>query len=271
MLRLTLLLVCVALLAGRVAAAEPEVIATVGDRQVTAEEFGREIARQRKGGDLQQMLKAFDSGRRRELLDEYIDQKLLVLGALKTGLDRDPDVAAEIREATDGILSAAFLKQTLDRQVTATALKEFYEQNRSFFQLPPRVKARHILLKSAREAEEMLVRLKNGEDFCQLAALKSTDTTTSGSCGDLGWMDKGIMVKAFEDSLFALNPGEVSGVVQTSYGFHLIRVMERQEGRVPPFEAVHTQVDRQLRSRLLEKIRQGLKREFPVQVTNKAL
>lgn len=93
------------------------------------------------------------------------------------------------------------------------------------------VHARHILLETREEAEAALERLKNGEAFEALAAELSQDTMTKEDGGDLGWFPRGQMVAEFEEAAFALQPGELSEIVETSYGFHIIRVEEREDNR----------------------------------------
>ncbi len=93
------------------------------------------------------------------------------------------------------------------------------------------VRARHILLETEGEAKEVLERLKGGEDFAALAKELSQDPATKEKGGDLGWFPRGLMVPEFDEVAFALQPGEVSDVVQTPYGFHIIKVEERDEDR----------------------------------------
>ncbi|MGB9592978.1 MAG: peptidylprolyl isomerase, partial [Anaerolineae bacterium] len=99
------------------------------------------------------------------------------------------------------------------------------------------VHARHILLASEQDAQAALRRIQAGEDFAKVAREMSQDEITRADGGDLGFFPKGMLSvpKEIEDAAFALQPGQVSGIVRSPYGYHIIQVLERQAGRpLPP-------------------------------------
>ena len=122
----------------------------------------------------------------------------------------------------------------------------FYEQNKSQFLESEAVHASHILIradekadeatkKAARaQAEQVLARARKGEDFAALAREYSQDSGSSANGGDLGFVAKGKTVPAFETAAFALKPGELSAVVQTPFGFHVIKAAEHRQARQVP-------------------------------------
>ncbi len=95
----------------------------------------------------------------------------------------------------------------------------------------PHARARHILVESKAEAEVVLKRLREGEDFAALAEELSKDPGSAQQGGDLGWFARGEMVPEFDEVAFSLEPGELSDVVVTEYGFHILLVEERDEDR----------------------------------------
>ena len=124
-----------------------------------------------------------------------------------------------------------------------------YNANLDRFRMPERVKVRHILLKTTEKppaeipkiqakAEDLLKQLKAGADFATLAKKNSEDPGSAEKGGDLGWIARGQTVKNFEDTAFSLKPNELSGVIKTEYGFHIIQVLEKEPARVKPFSEV---------------------------------
>jgi len=131
--------------------------------------------------------------------------------------------------------------------VPEAELRRDYEANKDSFRTPERVKVRHILLKTTEKpqdevpkirakAEDLLKQLKAGADFATLAKKYSEDTGSAAKGGDLDWVARGQTVPNFERTAFSLAPKQLSGIVQTEYGFHIIQVMEKQEARLKSFE-----------------------------------
>jgi len=117
------------------------------------------------------------------------------------------------------------------------------------FRMPERVKARHILLKTVgksdaekkqleAKAQDLLKQLKSGADFADLAKKSSDDTGTAQNGGTLDWVVRGQTPPEFEKAAFSLKPKELSNVVTTPIGYHIIQVMEKEPARVKPFEEV---------------------------------
>ncbi|MBC7237062.1 MAG: peptidylprolyl isomerase [Chloroflexi bacterium] len=124
------------------------------------------------------------------------------------------------REDFEELIRNAILREKLEEQLVAN-VPTTAEQ----------IHARHILVETREEAEAVKQRLEAGESFEALAAEVSVDTSNKDNGGDLGWFARGRMVPEFEEAAFALEPGEISDVVQTSFGFHIIKVEERDPNR----------------------------------------
>lgn len=147
------------------------------------------------------------------------------------------------------------------RVVDDTEVHAFYVANLDEFRLPEQVRARHILLRLPPDADEarvaaatrrlegLRVQLDAGADFAALAREHSEDAASTTRGGDLGFFARGQMVAPFEAAAFALEPGEVSPVVRSSYGLHLIRVEERRPAETVPEDQAREQVRTYLQAR----------------------
>jgi len=141
-----------------------------------------------------------------------------------------------------------FRISTKDVVVTDEQIAAYYSEHAAEFESPEMVKASHILVDTEAEAQAALDRIRAGADFSEVAAAVSMDPVTAPNGGDLGFFAAGEMVKEFEDAAFGLRSGEISGIVKTDYGYHVIQVTDRVEPRRASLEEVSGNIERLLRS-----------------------
>ena len=169
--------------------------------------------------------------------------------AVAEGLDKDPQVSAALRIARDKVLADAMVasierKSAPTDAVALDAARAIYKAKPERFKTDEQVHARHILIagstpEARAEADKLLAELKGGADFAALAKAHSADKGNADKGGDLGFFGKGRMVQAFEEAAFALkNPGDLSDVVPTQFGFHLIQLQGRTAARMRTFDEV---------------------------------
>lgn len=146
-------------------------------------------------------------------------------------------------------------------------LRKAYETNQENYRVPERVRVRHILLKTTdkpqdeipkiqAKAEDLLQQLRAGVNFADLARKYSEDTTTAVKGGDLDWIVRGQTVKAFEDTAFSLQPNQLSNVVKTEYGLHILQVLEKQPARLKPFEEVKDELAKEIKRQAVYELMQ---------------
>lgn len=123
--------------------------------------------------------------------------------------------------------------------------KAFYEENPDLFEAQAQVSAKHILVENEDSANVIAKEIADGLDF-EEAAKKYSTCPSKEKGGDLGYFSKGQMVPEFEKAAFEGEIGKVIGPVQTQFGYHLIRVEDKKEGSVVPFEQVQDQIHQQL-------------------------
>jgi parvulin-like peptidyl-prolyl isomerase len=125
------------------------------------------------------------------------------------------------------------LRTILERSLLQDRVQEAIGQE----QVPasqPQVHARQIVAPTADQANDLLTQLQNGADFASLAQQNSSDTATKASGGDMGWFGKGVQTRPVEDAVFALQPGQLSSVIQDPTGFHVLQVLESDPNRALP-------------------------------------
>ena len=164
----------------------------------------------------------------KEFIQFIVNKKLMAMDARSKGYADRPDIKMKYEWDFDDILSHAYYADNVDKKssVTDTEAKAYYAAHTGDF---VQIKASHILVKSKQLADSLYNRLKDGEDFADIAKKYSEDDTTKAKGGDLGEFGRGTMVQEFEDAAFALDDGEVSRPVKSIYGWHIIKVFSRKK------------------------------------------
>jgi len=187
-------------------------------------------------------------------------------------------------DARDDLLVSKMLQAELGTKtaVTPAQVTEFYQQNPAQFQQGERVRASHILIafpvnadaaakQAARvKAEVVLKDVKAGKDFATLAKASSQDPGSAPNGGDLGFFQQGQMVPPFDAVAFKLSPGEISDLVETTFGYHIIKVAEKQSSRTMPLDDVRPQLEQYLegqnRQQLTQAFVESLKAKGKVEI-----
>ena len=156
------------------------------------------------------------------------------------------------------VLVADQEKMAATLQIPDEQLRTAYDHNKDHFRTAERVKVRHILLKTSdkppadvekikAKALDILKQVKSGGNFADLAKKYSEDPGSAVKGGDLDWVVRGQTVKNFETAAFALKPNQISDLVTTEYGFHILQVLEKQDAKLQPFEEVKGQLATEMR------------------------
>jgi peptidyl-prolyl cis-trans isomerase C len=191
-------------------------------------------------------------------------RRVMAAQAQAQKMDQDPRVKAALDIARDRILSDVRLEQ-IDKanMPTAEAAEAYaraqYKANPKAFEAPEQVRVKHILLRSQEnnvkaKMDEIVVALKSGASFEELAKARSQDPGSAVKGGDLGLVARGRMVKPFEDAAFSLTkPGELSGIVESQFGLHILKLEERKPAGIRSFEEVKDTLIRQAQTTLINK------------------
>lgn len=237
--------------------APKDVVAKVGKRYITIDDVNARFdPRWSRFTSFEDELQ-----KKKDMLEQLVQDKLLLAGAYRAGLDKDSTVLAAIEKSKNNLLlNVLYQKEVVEKvNLTDDDLMDYYKS------LGEEVRARHILVKDKSLADSLYEAIKSGADFAELAEKFSEDPGSKKKGGDLGFFTRGRMVKEFEDAAFALDVGEVSKPVKTQFGWHIIKLEEKRKRNQLPFEQQKDKLRQQLKrvrqqqlaSAFVERVKEG--------------
>lgn len=152
--------------------------------------------------------------------------------------------------ASNGIQDESAFKDTLRLQLIQDKALSSYikipesELKKKYDEMKPELKASHILIKDEKTAKDVLQKVKAGEDFAKLAEEYSEDPGSAANGGDLGYFGPGVMTKPFEEAAYSLKVGEISDLVKSEFGYHIIKLTDIKE--VKPYDEMKDEIRKQL-------------------------
>jgi len=159
-----------------------------------------------------------------EILQALVQQEILTQRALAEGMDKDPAVVSRLEQVRRNILIEEMVKRRVVPRISVSdeEVRRAYEDNKSLFSVET-VAVSHILVKSQAEAESLRKQLEAGKDFAELAKAHSEDAGSKEKGGSLGMISRGQTETEFEEEAFRLKDGEISPVVKTQFGYHVLK------------------------------------------------
>jgi len=199
------------------------------------------------------------------VVEYLIERHLLAQYAVKDGIAETDEYKRRLALYQAKALRDAYFFQKIRPMVTEEDIRKVYDEEASKLQQTERVRARHILVATQQEAEDILARLAKGEKFEDLAKKYSLDGSKDYG-GDLGYFTAAEMVPEFSKATFALKVGETSQPIKTDFGWHIIRLEDRKQGAAQPYDQVKSAIRNVLLRRkvgeVMEKIRAASKVEI---------
>ena len=201
-----------------------------------------------------------------QVLDEMISMQLMAAQAEKDGLDKDLETAAQLEVLRIRVLADAASQKILKgKDPTDAELHAEYDTAIASMD-KTEYHARHILVATKDQADQIIKKLKGGAKFEDLAKAQSLDTGSKANGGDLGWFTTSRMVKPFADAVKVLKKGEVTPEpVQTQYGWHVIQLEDTREAAPPPFDQVKAQLTNSLVRKKLQAYVEDLKKNAKIE------
>lgn len=216
--------------------------------------------------DLERMINNYDEDRRKmlennpknqiNLVKRYIQAAVISRIARDKGFDKKPEVKEQMEEIANDFLAVEYINREIAAKINVTGedISLYYRIHKAEFMTPETIKARHILIaaqkasseedrkKAKEKAGEVLKRVRAGEDFAKLAQEFSDDPGSKDKGGDLGFFQKGRMLPEFEKTAFSSKPGTISDIIETQFGYHIIKVEEKKESVPEPLDKVRDKV-----------------------------
>jgi len=200
-----------------------------------------------------------DPERLKQFAENHVLARLIYGEGEKLGYDKDPDIDRQVSDLKRRLVIQKVMQEHQSSPVTDEEVKAYYDAHPDEF-TTDRVKASHILVKEEAQAKEIKAKLDaDASKFEDLAKEFSIDKSNASKGGDLGYFGRGRMVKEFEDAAFALEKdGQISGIIQTRFGYHIIKRTARENGAPKPFDEVKSQI----RVRLINDKRRAQTEQF---------
>jgi peptidyl-prolyl cis-trans isomerase C len=247
-------------------------LAEVNGNIITTDDFKQEA--ERLPPYLKPMVQSAEG--KKELLDSMIVREIILEQAKKDGVDKSKEVADRLEDLRKRLIVETYLKKKVEQEakVSDEDIKKFYDENKEKFKGGEQVRASHILVKTEQEAQDVLAQLKKGASFEEMAKKYSKDSTAAKG-GDLGWFPKGAMVPEFDKVAFSLKDGEMSGIVKTNFGFHIIKVTGKRPAGIRSLDEVKEQIKATLlptkQQEIFQKMKEDLKKSSKVSIKEDVL
>jgi len=236
-------LLAVAVMATSVVASD--ILVTVNGKNITKQDAEAFVSATAPNAHYSQL-----SPEQKALVKKTLVEKVLLSElAKKEGIDKMPEFKKNLEKIANELMVNMWMKKQMDSAVVSDSeAKAFYDKNKEKFMMPETVHARHILVKSEKEAQSIINTLKGlkgdklKEKFIELAKKKSTGPSGPKG-GDLGNFKKGQMVPAFSKAVWALKPGEITTKpVKTQFGYHVIYLEAKNPAQAVPYETVKDKI-----------------------------
>ncbi len=194
-----------------------------------------------------------------QLLDRFIDQKLVAADARKTGFLSNPDVKRRLDFLAEGAIQQVYFDAKLVSPLSEDNLRRLYKKRVAGMPRQEKIQARHILLKTKNEAMAVIKELQGGADFAGLARKKSIGPSGKNG-GDLGSFGRGQMVPAFSQAAFAMKKGNFTNKpVKTQFGWHVIKVEERTLTAAKSYKEMAPELRSEITQQTIDKLVNGLR------------
>ncbi len=246
---------------------EGKIVAKVGDRKITVEDLENEW----RAASRLMIQGMSELQRKRELVNKLIADQVVIMEAYKEGIDTQVEADTNFAKQKERLLSRVlYIKEIADKvKVTESEMKQEYRM------MQEEVHTWHILMETKEQADSIYQTLKEGADFAQLAKERSIDPSAKDNAGDLGFFSWGKMVPEFQQVAFKMKEGEISRPVKTTFGWHIIKLIERRKMEQPPYEeakgVIQSTLEKEKRENRVKEYFQELRKKVGFKINEEVL
>jgi len=250
---------------------DEEILVRLGEEVITIDDFKEEFAM------LPSSYRKDVNFQKGQFLESLINKRLLLQEAERKKLENSENVKKLFKKIKEEII----IQELIDREVSSKAgvtdseIENYYQQNQMKYVEPAKIRACHILIDSEPMAKKILDDLKSGCDFAELAKEYSLDIPTKDKGGDLGYFSKGTFLAEFESACDKLNIGEISEVIKTELGYHIIKVLDKKAAEPKKIEEARDDIKNELlldkEISLYDNLLQGLRKNQNISINEKLL
>lgn len=273
--KLVTLLVCGLLILGGCKEKKGEVIARVGNDTITTESFSEKLM---SAPPAYQAYINTEPGKK-QFVDLLVREKLILESAKQAGINKREEYKnllknfkeeqeRQLKDYEEGLMIEMYLKEVQENILLANEeeINKYYEEHKQDFTNPLAVVAKHILVSTKEEAQLALDRINKGESFDKVAKEMSTDKVSAQRGGQIGPFRKGELVKEFEEVVFNLKKGEMSEVIETPFGLHIITKVSEENLQPIPEDVAKAEIKNIIEKTKFEKWFEDAKKKLNVSV-----
>ncbi len=205
-----------------------------------------------------------DPNTRQQLVENLVDQELMVQEATAKKIENTKEYRDAFTNFRRQAMVSVLVKKELAPKVTDASVKDYFAKNKLKYS-GDQVHAQHILVTTEAEAQKILADVKKpGADFQKIAEASSKDPSAKTNRGDLGFFGREQLDPAFTEAAFTTKVGEITAPIKSSFGYHIIKVIERKTGKTADFAEVEQKVRADVQRDLLENYVKALKRKAKI-------
>ena len=245
---------------------DDKVLARIGNGVIMVSEFEKEMRMYGKAGNFQEKLLTLTPKGRKNILDKIVRERLLYQAAMDSDTKLDSKTEEYLERLRQNLLVKKYIADTLvQKPITEEELRSYWERHQEEFIIPEKRKVQQIIVSTREKADKILDQLKKGQDFAELAKKNNIDGTKNTG-GDLEWIRRGTMVEEFDEIAFSLPQGQLSGIVKTRFGYHIILVEQIKETLRRKFRDVIKTVRTKVENERIREVEENLKQRYEVRI-----